>query len=110
MILLASAALTTQSPTSRLPSTPAPVVDYDGGRRVAHVDVLLRDADDRTTMSALQSTTALSVQMVAGFPSAAFATVIKTYGLPWNFPGWIGSGSPGCDDKNFDGDLSKCDM
>ena len=23
----------TQSPTSRLPSTPAPVVDYDGGRR-----------------------------------------------------------------------------
>jgi len=27
----ASAALTTQSPTSRLPSTPAPVVDYDGG-------------------------------------------------------------------------------
>ena len=29
----ASAALTTQSPTSRLPSTPAPVVDYDGGRR-----------------------------------------------------------------------------
>ena len=31
----ASAALTTQSPTSRLPSTPAPVVDYDGGRRAA---------------------------------------------------------------------------
>ena len=29
----ASAALMTQSPTSRLPSTPAPVVDYDGGRR-----------------------------------------------------------------------------
>ena len=29
----ASAALTTQSPTSRLPSTPAHVVDYDGGRR-----------------------------------------------------------------------------
>jgi len=32
----ASAALTTQSPTSRLPSTAAPVVDYDydGGRRI----------------------------------------------------------------------------
>ena len=34
MILPASAALTTQSPTSRLPSTPAPVVDYDGHRRI----------------------------------------------------------------------------
>ena len=31
----ASAALTTQSPTSRLPSTPPPVVVYDGGRRAS---------------------------------------------------------------------------
>ena len=39
---LASAALTTQSPTSRLPSTAAPVVDYDGGRRVAVMPAQLK--------------------------------------------------------------------
>jgi galactosylceramidase len=42
---------------------------------------------------------------------------IRTYGLPWNFPGWVGSGSSSngsvCDPSpmtNADGDLSMCDI